>query len=88
MTADISAHLFDPRQNYVSVRLQQGRVITDLDWNENERIERTAQFVSTLANDDEGLNLLITGPAGSGNPNTATSRRKAKRGVAGRKIKK
>lgn len=39
MTADISANIFDPRQNYVSVRLQQGRVITDLDWNENERIE-------------------------------------------------
>jgi hypothetical protein len=38
MTGDISAHLFDPRQNYTSVRLQQGRVITDVDWNENERI--------------------------------------------------
>src|ERR671910_2423832 len=38
MTGDISAYLFDPRQNYTSVRLQQGRVITDVDWNENERI--------------------------------------------------
>lgn len=39
MTGDISAFLFDPRQAYTSVRLQQGRVITDLDWNENERID-------------------------------------------------
>ena len=39
MTGDISAYLFDPRQSYTSVRLQQGRVITDVDWNENERIE-------------------------------------------------
>lgn len=39
MTGDISAFLFDPRQAYTSVRLQQGRIITDLDWNENERIE-------------------------------------------------
>ncbi|MGH6896972.1 MAG: DUF6519 domain-containing protein [Geminicoccaceae bacterium] len=38
MTGDISAYLFDPRQSYTSVRLQQGRVITDVDWNENERI--------------------------------------------------
>ena len=38
MTGDISAYLFNPRQNYTSVRLQQGRVITDVDWNENERI--------------------------------------------------
>lgn len=38
MTGDISAYLFDPRQSYASVRLQQGRVITDVDWNENERI--------------------------------------------------
>ena len=29
MTADISAYLFDPRQNYVSVGMQQGRVITE-----------------------------------------------------------
>ena len=39
MTGDITGYLFDPRQAYTSVRLQQGRVITDLDWNENERID-------------------------------------------------
>ncbi|MEO0761834.1 MAG: DUF6519 domain-containing protein, partial [Pseudomonadota bacterium] len=39
MTGDISAYLFDPRQRYGGVGLQQGRVITDTDWNEAGRIE-------------------------------------------------
>jgi len=35
---DISRVAFDPRKHYKSVRMQQGRVLTDDDWNENERI--------------------------------------------------
>ncbi|MEM1319223.1 MAG: DUF6519 domain-containing protein [Bacteroidota bacterium] len=38
-TYDISRVIFNPRKQYSSVRMQQGRVITDDDWNENERIE-------------------------------------------------
>jgi hypothetical protein len=38
-TIDISRRAFDPRKHYSSVRMQQGRVIVDDDWNENERIE-------------------------------------------------
>jgi hypothetical protein len=58
MTGDITAYLFDPRQAYTSVRLQQGRVITDLDWNENERISA-----------DEQLRLLADLVCGHGSTN-------------------
>ena len=37
-TSDISRNIFDKKKNYRSVRMQQGRVLTDDDWNENERI--------------------------------------------------
>ena len=36
---DISRVAFDPKKHYAGVRMQQGRVLTDDDWNENERIE-------------------------------------------------
>ena len=36
---DISRVVFDPRKHYASVRMQQGRVMIDDDWNESERIE-------------------------------------------------
>lgn len=58
MSGDITGYLFDPRQAYTSVRLQQGRVITDLDWNENERIEA-----------DEQLRLLADLICGHGSTN-------------------
>ncbi len=55
-TIDISRRAFDPRKHYTSVRMQQGRVITDDDWNENERI----------ANEDQRRSRVhIIGPAGS-----------------------
>jgi Family of unknown function (DUF6519) len=38
-TKDISRFLFQPRKHYSSVRMQQGRVILDSDWNESERID-------------------------------------------------
>ena len=41
-TEDISRYLFQPRKRYSSVRLQQGRVLLDSDWNENERIDNEA----------------------------------------------
>ncbi len=41
MTAeDISRFLFQPQKRYTSVRMQQGRVLLDSDWNEYESIER------------------------------------------------
>jgi hypothetical protein len=55
-TQDISRAAFDPRKQYASVRMQQGRVILDDDWNENERI----------ANEDLRRSRVdIIGPAGS-----------------------
>lgn len=64
MTGDISAFLFDPRQAYSSVRLQQGRVITDLDWNESANIEdaRRRDLLRALVcghgSTDEGFRLV------------------------------
>jgi hypothetical protein len=36
---DISRFIFQPNKRYSSVRMQQGRVILDSDWNESERID-------------------------------------------------
>jgi hypothetical protein len=36
---DISRDIFNPQKHYTGVRMQQGRVLTDDDWNEEERIE-------------------------------------------------
>src|SRR5690606_12363749 len=69
MTGDISAYLFDPRQNYASVRLQQGRVITDVDWNENERIggdrlrRLLADVVCGHGTTNDGFRVLSATPA-------------------------
>jgi hypothetical protein len=38
-TKDISRFLLQPRKRYSGVRMQQGRVILDSDWNESERID-------------------------------------------------
>jgi hypothetical protein len=40
MKGDFSRLTFDPRKHYGGVLLQQGRVQTDADWNEQEAIER------------------------------------------------
>lgn len=42
-TFDISRVNFDPRKHYAGVRMQQGRVLMDDDWNENERIDKEEQ---------------------------------------------
>jgi hypothetical protein len=36
---DISRYLFDPRMHYATVLMQQGRVLTDSDWNEMANLE-------------------------------------------------
>ncbi len=38
MSSDISRESFDPRKSYSSVRMQQGRLLSDADWNEQARI--------------------------------------------------
>ena len=55
-TGDISRNAFDPKKHYSGVRMQQGRVITDDDWNDNERIEDE---------DRRRARVDIIGPAGS-----------------------
>lgn len=40
MKGDFSRDTFDPRRHYSAVRLQQGRVLTDADWNEQADITR------------------------------------------------
>ncbi|MBN1875053.1 MAG: hypothetical protein JXA33_12545 [Anaerolineae bacterium] len=55
-TQDISRAAFDPRKQYAGVRMQQGRVILDDDWNENE----------SITNEDlRDSRVEIIGPAGS-----------------------
>jgi len=55
-TKDISRLSFDPGKHYSSVRMQQGRVMVDDDWNENERIENE---------DRRRARAEIVGPSGS-----------------------
>src|SRR5262245_46566303 len=55
---DISRFLFQPRKRYSSVRMQQGRVILDSDWNESERID-----------DEEARRTLIDVICSNGTPN-------------------
>jgi len=47
-TFDISRTNFDAKKHYSSVRMQQGRVLTDDDWNENERIENEGKRKSNI----------------------------------------
>jgi hypothetical protein len=55
---DISRFLFQPQKRYSSVRMQQGRVILDSDWNESERID-----------DEEARRTLIEIVCAKGTPN-------------------
>ncbi len=57
-TQDISRSAFIPEKHYSSVRLQQGRVITDDDWNESGRIREELQRLTDVD---------VIGPAGSPN---------------------
>ena len=55
---DISRFLFQPQKRYSSVRMQQGRVILDSDWNESERID-----------DEEARRTLAETVCANGTPN-------------------
>jgi hypothetical protein len=55
-TEDISRLSFDPGKHYSSVRMQQGRVMIDADWNAKERIEHE---------DRRRARVEIVGPSGS-----------------------
>ena len=59
MKGDFSKTTFEPRSHFSSVRLQQGRVVTDADWNEQadltrHRIEREAVDVIGCCGGPEG----------------------------------
>jgi len=54
--SDISRNIFNPKKHYTSVRNQQGRVLTDDDWNENERISNEIE---------RRTNVDVIGPNGS-----------------------
>ena len=66
MAIDISRNDFDPRKHYSGVRMQQGRVLMDDDWNENERIEgenkrrSIVDIIGPYGSPDEGF--LIKNP--------------------------
>ena len=55
---DISRFLFQPQKRYSSVRMQQGRVILDSDWNESERID-----------DEEARRTVVETVCAKGTPN-------------------
>ncbi len=61
---DISRNTFDPKKHYASVRMQQGRVMMDDDWNENERIEneerrRTrVEVIGPFGSPDDGFKIV------------------------------
>jgi hypothetical protein len=55
---DISRFLFQPQKRYSSVRMQQGRVILDSDWNESERID-----------DEEARQTVVETVCAKGTPN-------------------
>ncbi|NCA84364.1 MAG: hypothetical protein EOM83_02190 [Clostridia bacterium] len=62
-TFDISRINFDKSKHYSSVRMQQGRVLTDDDWNENSRIEKEIQrqtnteVIGPFGSPDDGFNI-------------------------------
>ncbi|UVO55689.1 DUF6519 domain-containing protein [Sphingomonas sp. SUN039] len=49
MTGDFSRNTFDPAKGYSAVRMQQGRLFTDADWNEEGDIARHAERSTTRA---------------------------------------
>ncbi|MBV6425972.1 MAG: hypothetical protein KIPDCIKN_00463 [Haliscomenobacter sp.] len=62
-TFDVSRADFDPDKHYQSVRMQMGRVLTDYDFNENERMEeengrRTlGNVIGPFSSPDEGFRI-------------------------------
>lgn len=62
MKGDLTRETFDPSQHYSAVRLQQGRVMTDADW--NEQAELTRYRAELQARDTIGLCGAPLGAAG------------------------
>ncbi|MDH5493066.1 MAG: DUF6519 domain-containing protein, partial [Myxococcales bacterium] len=64
-TKDISRYLFQPEKRYSGVRMQQGRVILDSDWNESERIDQeemrrlALDMIGTRGTRDDGFKVGI-----------------------------
>ncbi len=48
MTGNITRHTFDPANNYTSVRMQQGRLQLDADWNEQVDIQNYLRQVQVV----------------------------------------
>ncbi len=67
MTVDVSRDTFDPSKAYSAVRMQQGRLFSDADWNEQGDIARHAERASTRAmigpsgfpEDDAGFAVML-----------------------------
>lgn len=68
---DISRINFDANKHYTSVRMQQGRVLTDDDWNENERIENEdrrrsrVDIIGPYGSPDNGFKIQVIPTVGS-----------------------
>ncbi len=69
-TQDLSRSVFDPDKHYSSVRLQQGRVITDDDWNETRRIREELQrqvnvdMIGSAGSPNDGFRISPPSPGG------------------------
>jgi len=63
MTVDLSRISFDPDKRYASVRMQQGRVLLDADWNEQatisieERVETLTDVIGPSGTSDEAFRV-------------------------------
>lgn len=70
MKTDISRSTFDSRKNYSGVRMQQGRVLVDADWNEQLDIQRfserqvRADIIGRAGVPREDINLAAGDPGG------------------------
>jgi hypothetical protein len=68
---DISRINFDAKKHYASVRMQQGRVLTDDDWNENEKIENEdrrrsrVDIIGPYGSPDNGFKIQLIPALGS-----------------------
>ncbi|MBS0291533.1 MAG: hypothetical protein JSS01_03280 [Proteobacteria bacterium] len=67
MQGDLSRETFDPRKHYTAVRLQQGRVLTDADFNEQGDIARhryehlARDVIGASGGPAEGAGFALTG---------------------------
>ena len=83
MKLDISRESHQPEKNYESLAHQQGRIVTDADWNEQQRIQR--ELRRTFSRDVVGMTgaprsrpgfklTAVTDPGGNPNLNIAAGR--------------